>query len=60
MELDKFIENIKEPEGRDYIAKLMCRHTRCIEYQKTLDAIRYLALPLLLILDDKIDEIDEQ
>ena len=56
MEFDEFIEKIKEPEGRDEIAKVMCKYTRCIEYQKTHDAIRYLALPLLLILDDRMDE----
>ena len=51
MEFDEFIDKIKSPDGRDEIATEMCKLTKMIEHQKTLDAIRYLSFPLLLMFD---------
>ena len=56
MEFDEFIELIKEPEGREYIAKVMCEHTQLVKPDKTLEAIRYLSLPILLMFDKEIKE----
>ena len=57
MKFEKLIDKIKYPEGREEVAKLMCQHTRCIDYEKTLQSLQYLTLPILLILEEKIDEI---
>ena len=53
MKIEEFIEKIKSPEGREEITKLMCDKTSWVEYQKTLESIQYLSLPILLLLDER-------
>ena len=52
IDFNEFIEKIKYPDGREDIAKRMCNISKVIEYDRTLDAIRYLSLPILLMFDN--------
>lgn len=49
MELDEFIRLIKS--HRDELATKMCHETSLIKYNKTLECLDYLSLPILLMLD---------
>jgi len=54
MEFEEFIEKIKCE--REEIAKEMCKLTGVIDYEKTLDSLNYLSLPLLLMFDEECVE----
>ena len=53
LELDEFVEKLKSPDGRVEIAKEMCDDLGVLKYDKTLESIHYLALPLLLMFDEE-------